>query len=84
MKQKEFKEKMPVMAAFVEQLVEVFGKESIHGQIRKGLQGEPVFYATENGHEIGTPVDSGARWRVMWDEIGIAYAVEIKRGNHEG
>jgi hypothetical protein len=55
MRQKELKEKMPVIAAFIDQLVEAFGKEEIHGQIRKGLQGEPTFWASENGHEIGTP-----------------------------
>lgn len=69
--------------AFIDQLREAFGKEMIDGQIRKGMHGEPAFWASENGHEIGTPVDSGAKWKVMWDEKGIAYAVEIKRGNHE-
>ncbi|TCS37471.1 hypothetical protein EDC30_104275 [Paucimonas lemoignei] len=80
MKQKEFKEKMPECAAFIEDLCQAFGTEAIHGQIRKGLNGEPTFWAKENGHEIGTPVDSGAEWRVTWNEHGVAVAEKIKRG----
>ncbi len=56
MKQKEFKEKMPMCAAWIDSLVAAFGAEVIHGQIRRGLEGEPTFHAIENGHEIGTPV----------------------------
>jgi hypothetical protein len=84
MKQRELKEKMPGVAAFVELLVEAFGKEAIHGQIRRGLVGEPTFWASENGYEIGTKIDGGARWRVTWDPvIGCAVSVEIngKDGN---
>lgn len=79
MKQKEFKEKMPTVAAWVDDLVAVFGAEAIHGQIRKGLKGEPVFFASENGYEIGAPVDVGARWSVSFDSAGMAVAREIKR-----
>lgn len=56
MKQKELKEKMPVTAEWIDSLVAVFGKDSIHGQIRKGLNGESTFWASENGFEIGTRV----------------------------
>jgi hypothetical protein len=80
MKQKELKQKMPGVAAFVDDLVEAFGVAAIHGQIRKGLAGEPVFWASENGHEIGTRVDSGATSRVTWDPVtGCAVSEEIKR-----
>lgn len=56
MKQKELRTKMPEIAAWIDAMVEAFGKESVHGQIRAGLSGEPTFYARENGHEIGTPI----------------------------
>jgi hypothetical protein len=80
MKQREMKEKMPQVAALIEDLVNAFGKESIHGQIRKGLAGEPTFWASENGHEIGTKVDCGATCRITWDPVtGIAVSEEIKR-----
>lgn len=83
MKQKELKEKMPVVAALIEELASAFGKETIHGQVRRGLNGEPTFWATENGYTIGTPVDSGARARITWDDKGIAVSEVIKRGQHD-
>lgn len=46
---------MPQTAAFIDALREAFGVEHINQQIRKGLSGEPTFYACENGHELGTP-----------------------------
>jgi hypothetical protein len=54
MKKKHLREQMPEVTSFIDSLRIVFGKEAIDSQIRKGMQGEPVFYASENGHEIGT------------------------------
>lgn len=48
---------MPAVTAFIDSLREVFGKEMIDGQIRQGMRGEPMFWASENGHEIGTRVN---------------------------
>lgn len=48
------KDKMPTCAAFVAECREFFGAESINPEIRKGMHGEPTFYAAENGHVIGT------------------------------
>lgn len=56
MSKKSLREQMPAVTAFIDQLREVFGKEMIDGQIRKGMRGEPVFWASENGHEVGTPI----------------------------
>ena len=70
MKQKEFKEKMPVISAWVDSLVEVFGKEVVHQQIRIALDGGLTFYASENGYVIGERRVSGES--VGWDERGIA------------
>lgn len=50
------REQMPVISAWVDSLRDVFGKESIEGQIRKGMKGEPTFWASENGNEVGTRV----------------------------
>lgn len=47
---------MPTVAAFIDTLREVFGKEMIDAQIRQGLRGEPVFWASENGRTVGTRV----------------------------
>jgi hypothetical protein len=50
------REQMPVISEWVDSLREAFGKASIDGQIRKGISGEPTFWASENGIEIGTKV----------------------------
>lgn len=60
---------MPETAAFLDALCDAFGRDEIHGQIRQGLAGEPVFYASENGHEIGTrrPTGNGITWDPVRD-----------------
>lgn len=50
------RDQMPETAAFIDSLRSAFGEASINEQIRKGLNGEPTFYARENGHELGTPL----------------------------
>ena len=45
---------MPLTAAFVDQMRELFDRESVDAQIRAGMRGEPMFWASENGQEIGT------------------------------
>lgn len=45
---------MPTVAAFVDDLRAAFGRDYIDGAIRAGLQGRPTFWASENGHELGT------------------------------
>ena len=47
------REQMPITAAWIDELRRVFGREYIDQQIRRGLKGDGVFQATENGHEIG-------------------------------
>lgn len=54
------REQMPVVTAFIDQLREAFGREYIDDIIRAGMRGKPVFHATENGHEVGTPVYQGS------------------------
>ena len=62
------RDQMPATAAWIDKLREAFGKESIDQQIRAGLRGKPVFYASENGHTLGTRPERG--WRVVKDERG--------------
>jgi hypothetical protein len=50
------REKMPHIAAYIDELRKIWGAELIDGIIRRGMKGEPVFYCTENGNEIGTKV----------------------------
>ena len=55
------RDKMPVVTAWIDGLREAFGAEYIDGIIRAGMKGRPVFYASENGHVVGTPVPVGKR-----------------------
>lgn len=53
------REEMPVTAVWIDKLRKAFGAEHIDGQIRKGMKGEPVFWASENGHTVGTKQSEG-------------------------
>lgn len=81
------REQMPTVTGFIDALREAFGKDMIDRQIRLGMKGEPAFWATENGHEIGTRVDLGTRCEVTWDPVtGRAVAREKswkEEGRHE-
>jgi hypothetical protein len=46
---------MPQVASFVDGLRAAFGADEIDAMIARGLAGEPVFYAEEGGHKVGTP-----------------------------
>lgn len=48
------REAMPETAKFIDSLREVFGAEGINQNIKGGMNGVPTFWASENGHEIGT------------------------------
>jgi hypothetical protein len=67
---------MPEIAAFVAEMKSAFGEREIDEAIRRGKAGEPTFYASENGHEVGTsmaaatnnwPVDRAVRDRCDCD-----------------
>lgn len=52
---------MPLTAELIDALRDVFGKEAINTEIRKGVGGLPGhFHATENGKEVGTPFAAAA------------------------
>lgn len=53
-KPKRLAEAMPSIAAWVASLRDVFGNEMMDDLIRRGRDGEPVFYARENGVTFGT------------------------------
>ncbi len=45
---------MPQVAKWIDDLRAAFGAEQVHGVIREGIKGRPCFWASENGHELGT------------------------------
>lgn len=68
------RDRMPGVAAFVDEMREAFGTAYVNGIIRGGIAGAPEsFYAQEGDAEIGTP----------WDSSG---GVEpcVVRGNRRG
>jgi hypothetical protein len=73
------RDQMPEVTAWVDGLRKAFSVESIDGQIRAGINGKPTFWASENGHEIGTR-DKSAKCVVGWDDKGIAFSVDIPAG----
>jgi hypothetical protein len=50
------REMMPITASILDELKKHFGEAFVQQRVRQGMRGEPVFFASENGHEIGTPV----------------------------
>lgn len=70
---------MPVVTALIDDLRKTFGVAGIDGQIRRGMKGEPRFWASENGHEIGTR-DTAAKSCVGWDDKGRAYSYAVPMG----
>lgn len=53
------REQMPQVAAIIDAFREAFGAEVVAAAIRRGMRGGQGFHATENGHEVGTPVYRG-------------------------
>jgi len=79
------RDEMPVVTAWIDKMRDAFGREHINGQIRAGIKGAPVFYASENGHTVGTKPQRG--WRVLRDERGNPTRIvqgDDERGTKQG
>lgn len=70
---------MPGVAAFVDQLRKAFGADYINAIMQRGIRGEPVFHAKENGFEIGTPLTE-PKVVVSWDAKGISHVTKLEEG----
>ncbi len=44
---------MPLVTEFIDAVREAFGRPAVDAAIRAGLDGQPSFWASENGLEIG-------------------------------
>ena len=51
---KPLRQTMPTIAGWIDELRDAFGAEAINPAIRAGIDGQPTFYASENGQEVGT------------------------------
>lgn len=73
------REQMPVVAAVIDDLRSAFGAAYINGIIGAGMRGKPVFFASENGHTVGTAPLEGTR--VVRDEKGAPCIVVMPNGD---
>lgn len=79
------RDKMPLCAAFIDDLREAFGRDEIDNAIRLGLHPdcppEKRFFASENGHVLGKPAPEPVRAVSGADMvIGPLPVIETKRG----
>lgn len=68
-KNKPMRQAMPTVAAWIDELRDAFGAETINSAIKAGMEGQPTFYASENGHEIGTRAPYSAEKAVSLSDI---------------
>lgn len=61
MNKKPLREAMPTVAAWIDELREAFGADTINAAIRNGVNGGSHFYASENGQQIGCEAMPGTR-----------------------
>lgn len=74
------RDQMPSVTAFVDDLREAFGRDQIDAVIRSGMRGNPVFHATENGHEIGTPLPEADGVKLSETVVGRIFPEKKGRG----
>lgn len=55
---KSLRESMPLCAEFIDEMRAAFGADEVNAQIKLGMQGARTFHAVENGHEVGTQMQS--------------------------
>ncbi len=53
-KAKPLRQAMPTVAGWIDEMRAAFGPESINAAIKSGIDGQPTFWASENGRQIGT------------------------------
>jgi len=74
---KPLRQTMPLVAAWIDDLREAFGKDAIDGQIRNGLTGLPHFHARENGQQIGFAAAEGVG--ISGAALNLPSAAELAR-----
>lgn len=53
MAEKPLRQTMPTVAAWIDELRDAFGADTINAAIRNGMAGGTHFHAEENGHTLG-------------------------------
>ena len=68
---------MPLVARFVDDLRAAFGADLIDAQIKRGMRGEPVFWASEGEAVLGTRCAARGTAITVHPVTGIAVAKEL-------
>ncbi len=63
------REAMPIVTEFIDACRVAFGASSVNESIKAGMQGFETFYASENGHTIGTPIPEPKIYTTMRRDI---------------
>lgn len=71
---KPLRQKMPTVAAWIDELREAFGQEMIDTAIRAGINGQQAFHASEGGESIGTEFDSAPSVTLAETVVGRMFA----------
>jgi hypothetical protein len=67
---------IPEITAWVESLREAFGTEEINSLIRRGRDGQPVFFAQERGATYGTPLPKGDGWDASSVDLRLLESIQ--------
>lgn len=90
------REGMPQVATIIDAFREAFGAKVVDAAIRRGMRGGKGFHATENGHEVGTPVFRGVpldrapepyirrMGEVAWQAALDQQAIDNEKGQGDG
>ena len=68
---KPLRQTMPTTADFIDAMRDAFGAAAINSQIKAGIDGQPTFWAKENGQEIGTRAPHSAERAVSLSDTII-------------
>lgn len=77
---------MPTVAAWIDDLRAAFGDNQINPQIKAGIDGQPTFWATESGHQIGTraPYDANKAIAMSDTVVSSKNATAAQRESRKG
>jgi hypothetical protein len=56
------RDQMPQTADFLNFAAELIGRVELNALVKKAQEGSPVFYAAENGFELGTKMTERGKW----------------------
>jgi len=76
---------MPVVTAWIDEMRKAFGVDVVNQQIKRGMKGEQTFFATENGHTVGTAMDVPDPDKVFsGDRLLVIPMQEVRKGGKRG